>query len=243
VVVALKTNLILNRNTNRPVACTADAKLCPDGSYVSRVAPNCNFAPCPVVNGNSNTTGTFNTGGNVNAGTNANTNLNTNTAVNTNATSNVNAVAGPTAGWKTYTNTSLGYSVQYPTTWDIHTCSDVLTVWFGTVKVPCQSEGGAGDFVVQPLDASFNLATTLASDKADMATSVQSTVTVSGVTATRLTGEGKADVNGYFPNGYYKDEVFLKHGDTYYLLMFMKDGPTKQYVSEFNNFLSTFKFD
>ncbi len=29
------------------VACTADAMMCPDGSYVGRVAPNCDFAPCP----------------------------------------------------------------------------------------------------------------------------------------------------------------------------------------------------
>ena len=27
--------------------CTDEAKLCPDGSYVSRVGPNCEFAPCP----------------------------------------------------------------------------------------------------------------------------------------------------------------------------------------------------
>ena len=27
--------------------CTMDAKLCPDGSYVGRVAPSCKFAPCP----------------------------------------------------------------------------------------------------------------------------------------------------------------------------------------------------
>ncbi len=31
------------------VACTMDAKMCPDGSYVGRVAPNCEFAKCPVV--------------------------------------------------------------------------------------------------------------------------------------------------------------------------------------------------
>jgi hypothetical protein len=31
------------------VFCTQDAKLCPDGSYVSRVAPSCAFAPCPAV--------------------------------------------------------------------------------------------------------------------------------------------------------------------------------------------------
>jgi hypothetical protein len=28
------------------VACTMDAKMCPDGSYVGRVGPDCAFAPC-----------------------------------------------------------------------------------------------------------------------------------------------------------------------------------------------------
>lgn len=28
------------------IACTMDAKMCPDGSYVGRVAPKCEFAPC-----------------------------------------------------------------------------------------------------------------------------------------------------------------------------------------------------
>jgi len=32
------------------VACTQEAKLCPDGSYVSRSGPNCEFAPCPSAN-------------------------------------------------------------------------------------------------------------------------------------------------------------------------------------------------
>ena len=30
------------------VVCTMDAKLCPDGSYVGRTGPNCEFAACPV---------------------------------------------------------------------------------------------------------------------------------------------------------------------------------------------------
>jgi len=29
------------------VVCTADAKLCSDGSYVGRAGPNCEFAACP----------------------------------------------------------------------------------------------------------------------------------------------------------------------------------------------------
>src|SRR5687767_15367306 len=35
----------------RPVACTDDAKICPDGSAVGRVGPNCEFAPCPSAPG------------------------------------------------------------------------------------------------------------------------------------------------------------------------------------------------
>lgn len=34
------------------IACTQEAKLCPDGSYVGRVGPNCEFAPCPSSNNN-----------------------------------------------------------------------------------------------------------------------------------------------------------------------------------------------
>ncbi|MBM3209496.1 hypothetical protein FJZ40_04375 [Candidatus Shapirobacteria bacterium] len=31
----------------REKACTSEAKICPDGSAVGRVGPNCEFAPCP----------------------------------------------------------------------------------------------------------------------------------------------------------------------------------------------------
>jgi len=32
-----------------PVACTQEAKQCPDGSYVGRIGPNCEFAECPAI--------------------------------------------------------------------------------------------------------------------------------------------------------------------------------------------------
>ena len=38
-----------NQPTPSQTVCTQDAKLCPDGSYVSRTGPNCEFAPCPVA--------------------------------------------------------------------------------------------------------------------------------------------------------------------------------------------------
>jgi putative hemolysin len=31
------------------IACTADAKICLDGTAVGRTAPNCEFAPCPGI--------------------------------------------------------------------------------------------------------------------------------------------------------------------------------------------------
>ena len=43
----------------QPTFCTADAKLCPDGSYVGRVAPNCEFAKCPTPQEEENTEPTF----------------------------------------------------------------------------------------------------------------------------------------------------------------------------------------
>ncbi len=36
-------------SSGEPVACTLEAKICPDGSAVGRTGPNCEFAACPVV--------------------------------------------------------------------------------------------------------------------------------------------------------------------------------------------------
>lgn len=38
---------------NNQVACTMDAKQCPDGSYVGRTGPKCEFAACPAVSSTS----------------------------------------------------------------------------------------------------------------------------------------------------------------------------------------------
>jgi hypothetical protein len=39
-----------DKNKTEDRACTMEAKLCPDGSYVGRIAPNCEFAECPKTN-------------------------------------------------------------------------------------------------------------------------------------------------------------------------------------------------
>jgi hypothetical protein len=41
--------VIVPTHTRAAEQCTMEAKLCPDGSAVGRVGPNCEFAPCPDV--------------------------------------------------------------------------------------------------------------------------------------------------------------------------------------------------
>lgn len=42
------TNTNIITDNSKPVACTMDAKICPDGSAVGRVGPDCEFAACPA---------------------------------------------------------------------------------------------------------------------------------------------------------------------------------------------------
>jgi len=37
------------KNSQKPIACTQEAKICPDGSFVGRTSPKCEFAECPAV--------------------------------------------------------------------------------------------------------------------------------------------------------------------------------------------------
>ncbi len=52
-----------------------------------------------------------------------NSNGNVNSAANTNQSTNANV---STAGWKTYTNTELGFSLKFPSTWDGYTTGQVV---------------------------------------------------------------------------------------------------------------------
>ena len=47
---ALEIPVIFAEVAGSPKACTQEAKQCPDGSYVGRTGPNCEFAKCPGIN-------------------------------------------------------------------------------------------------------------------------------------------------------------------------------------------------
>ncbi len=49
------TYYFLVKKAPKPVACTQEAKICPDGSAVSRTGPNCEFAECPAAKADETT--------------------------------------------------------------------------------------------------------------------------------------------------------------------------------------------
>lgn len=40
---------ISSYSQTKKIACTMEAKICPDGSAVGRTGPNCEFTPCPTI--------------------------------------------------------------------------------------------------------------------------------------------------------------------------------------------------
>ena len=44
---SIEVPIVFGEVTESPKACTQEAKQCPDGSYVGRTGPNCEFSACP----------------------------------------------------------------------------------------------------------------------------------------------------------------------------------------------------
>jgi len=41
--------IVVSPTPEEPVACTLDARICPDGTAVGRISPNCEFEACPAT--------------------------------------------------------------------------------------------------------------------------------------------------------------------------------------------------
>lgn len=90
----------LTKSSSKPLekACTMEAKICPDGSSVSRTGPNCEFIPCPEVTGIQLSP--------------------TSSIQELNAIQPIpSPISDPTANWKTYNAIQLSLVLKYPYDW------------------------------------------------------------------------------------------------------------------------------
>jgi hypothetical protein len=81
---------LLIKSQNTKIACTTEAKLCPDESAVGRTGPKCEFTPCPKM---------------------------PTPTLAPKATGSGTLIATETANWKTYIDSKDFYSFKYPEAW------------------------------------------------------------------------------------------------------------------------------
>ncbi len=118
---------VVNVSCKKDTDCATYCGLSSDYQAVCATASDANPGYCTCRGIGAITPQNLNSSSNVsitntNTRTNANSNANVNTSTNVNTNSNVS-----TAGWKTYTNTELGFTLKFPSTWDGYTVSQVTS--------------------------------------------------------------------------------------------------------------------
>lgn len=93
--------------------CTLDAKICPDGSHVSRVGPSCEFAACPAGDEEQTSDNNPVSGENI------------------------------PADWQTYKSGNFGYTIKYPPDWSYKFPDSEIVCFGKEIKIVEQNiEGG-----------------------------------------------------------------------------------------------------
>jgi hypothetical protein len=122
------------------VACTMEAKQCPDGSYVGRTGPNCEFAACPgatstVANSSTSSTSTWQTYPSASSG----------------------QAAMDISDWKLYRNEKYGFEVKYPPTapfqvnvYDASSNSSREIIFYNTSSTPKAPQFMLGVYEILP---------------------------------------------------------------------------------------------
>ncbi|MBI4092307.1 MAG: hypothetical protein HY420_00085 [Candidatus Kerfeldbacteria bacterium] len=184
----------------------------------------------PVIVKNTNAAVSGNANGNLNLNQNSNTNANANN--NTNANSNTNTATDLTAGWKTYTNTTFGYSIKYPSDWKANESTGTLkadNVGFQSPTTVGDSDWGIFVFDRQKKTIEQVIAS-IGSQFSDRKES-RKTVTFNGITATEVTVTTKQ-----YNNWDSLSLVFEKNRKVYHIT----NGAVAN--TKFTDFYSTFTF-
>lgn len=172
--------------------CTLEAKLCPDGSYVGRSGPQCEFAQCPQE-----------------------------------------PVPPITGDWQTYTDSTIGVTIQYPPGWHVRAC-DHTGFYLGPEEIPC----GLGQRTMSVISSDT---TTVAEAVANYSLLVVDPQvfdwTIDGRSAKRVIGTYQPGATSE-DNRTKADQVFLTHNGK---LLTITDG-TEGETARFLQVLSTVKF-
>ncbi len=124
----------------RPQACTQEAMQCPDGSYVGRTGPNCEFAKCPSASRQLTGDECVSVGGKI---------VNTLGFEEWNQEDYIADVKGmrcpcicvkennviDISAWNTYRNEEYGFEVKYPEHWSVVNEKGSFSLFEGDVKM------------------------------------------------------------------------------------------------------------
>jgi hypothetical protein len=160
----------------------------------------------------------------------ASTSKSTATSTSTSAASTSTTTADPTAGWKTYTNSTYGFSFKYPSSWTGSNSGN-------------NSDGVVFSWTADDQDGMFNgLALTVSTKSIDslslssVATKTQSTV--GGLTWTVV--NYPASETEHTPNSV--SYLTTKNGKTYVLNNQIVSGDSNATKATLDNIISTFQF-
>ncbi len=219
-----------------PVACTMEAKLCPDGTSVGREGPKCEFAECPkLIGGDKDAHGCLPSAGYSWCEVKQK-------CLRTWEEKCEAVSANPTAGWKTYINSQYGFEIKYPTDWKLGNATPFLATLessdfdYNNAEMDSRVLKGSIIRINKPLLEEIPLTGYISSmESAGFVISEKRNLKVGGI-----------DAIGYY-HGYEGPEKlfvnFIKNG-YFYQIIFEAVGKERQDrdYSAFNQILSTFKF-
>lgn len=139
----------------------------------------------------------------------------------------------PTADWKTYTNSTIGFGAKYPATWTVSTCEDNYVAFDVTTHHCATSYSSGFNLKLVAADSSDALISNMS---ASLVNPTQTTINVAGVTAQRVSGISKS---GTASAGAYNDMVYLPVGTKILRIHYIdSQGSNPQYQIWFNSFLA-----
>jgi len=213
-----------------PVACTLEAKLCPDGTSVGREGPKCDFAECPkLIGGDKDAHGCLPAAGY--------TWCEVKQKCLRSWEEKCEKVVDPTVGWKTYNNDRYGYSIEYPNDWSASFSKSDFSVRGGGDIIGGDSVISKDNFIITMMIYKVDPDVTYDSFTKNYGVGTKENFTINGVGALKLTS-----ISVDMPVGITVVNTFVKSGDKMFTFNY-SGKPIPVVKKNFaDQIISTFKF-